>query len=180
MKKNEKVYMICVASMMSALSIILDVMSVKTNSTKITLYSFPLLISGFLFGPWVGLLSGIVSGLIAQVILYGFTITTPLWMVAPMLWGFLSGLLFFKAKKKKYSLWNISWIVVCTSLCVTAWNTLALYIDGLIFQYPTPYVITQLGTRILISMALCVPYIFLLYVIYPRILPSISSNRRIS
>lgn len=117
MKKNKKVYTICIASMMAALSIILDVLSVRTDSSKITLYSLPLLLSGFLFGPWVGLLSGLASGLISQIILYGFSVTTPIWIVAPMLWGFLSGMLFHKAFKKERNFGlSLLWLLLLLSV----------------------------------------------------------------
>ena len=176
MKKNKKVYTICIASMMAALSIILDILSVRTDSSKITLYSLPLLLSGFLFGPWVGLLSGLASGLISQIILYGFSVTTPIWIIAPMLWGFLSGILFHKAFKKREKLWVISLVVIITSISATLVNTLAIYLDGLIFHYPTPYVITQLGIRILTSLGLSVAYITLIYLILPNLKPLTDSS----
>ena len=157
---------------MAALSIILDILSVRTDSSKITLYSLPLLLSGFLFGPWVGLLSGLASGLISQIILYGFSVTTPIWIIAPMLWGFL----FHKAFKKREKLWVISLVVIITSISATLVNTLAIYLDGLIFHYPTPYVITQLGIRILTSLGLSVAYITLIYLILPNLKPLTDSS----
>ena len=180
MRKNKKVYTICIASMMAALSIILDVLSVRTDATKFTIYSFPLLLSGFLFGPWIGLLSGLTSGLISQIILYGFSITTPLWVIAPILWGFLSGILFHKVQKKRETLLSISLTILITSLCVTLFNTLAIYLDGLIFHYPTPYVITQLGLRFLTSLGLSAAYIALVYLILPNIRPLLETTHNAS
>lgn len=160
---------ISLASSFAALSLILDVLSVRTESTKYTLYGFPLLFSGILFGPLVGLLTGLVSGILSQFLTYGISITTPIWILAPMMWGFISGLLFHNAFKKKESPRYIILTVILTSIIVTLTNTLALYLDGLIYHYPTPYVIAQLGIRMINSILLAIVYSVLIQGILPRI-----------
>lgn len=67
-------------------------------------------------------------------------------------------------------------MVIITSISATLVNTLAIYLDGLIFHYPTPYVITQLGIRILTSLGLSVAYITLIYLILPNLKPLTDSS----
>ncbi len=175
---KKRIYLICIASSMAALSIILELLSVRNEASKFTLYSLPLLFSGILFGPWAGLLTGIVSGFISQLCLYGLGPTTLIWMLAPMMWGFLSGLIFHNVMKKNGSLFNISILVIGVSLSITLINTLALYLDGLLLHYPTPYVITQLGVRVATAIGLCIPYIAIIYLSLPRLKPLIMTQKK--
>lgn len=160
---------ISIASTFAALSIILDVLSVRTDSSKYTLYGFPLLFSGILFGPWIGLLTGLVSGILSQFFTYGISITTPIWILAPIIWGFLSGLFFHNTFKKKESPKYIILTVILTSIIVTLTNTLAMFLDGIIYHYPAPYVFAQLGIRMINSILLAIVYSILIQGILPRI-----------
>lgn len=166
--KNKRLFCMSVASSMAALSILLDFVSVRTNASKFTLYGLPLLFAGMFFGPWVGGLAGLVSGFISQVILYGITPTTPIWMIAPMMWGWLSGFIYHKLFHRKLQIPSVVITIVCTSLVVTLCNTASMWLDGLIYHYPTPYVITQLFMRIITALILCIPYSFILYLCLVR------------
>lgn len=165
-----KTKVITLAASMAALSIILDFISVRTDISKFTIYGLPLLIAGILFGPVVGGLAGIVSGFISQLISpYGLTLTTPLWMLAPIAWGLVSGLLSNILIKDKLDIKRVVIIVITTSLSALILNSLAMYLDGVIFQYPTAYILTTLLSRVLIALGLCIPYCVIVYLIYPRL-----------
>lgn len=166
--KNKRLFRISVASSMAALSIILDLVSVRTNASKFTLYGLPLLFAGMFFGPWVGGLAGLVSGFISQVILYGITPTTPIWMIAPMAWGWLSGFFYHRILHRKLQVSSVIITIVSTSLIVTLCNTAAMWLDGLIYHYPTPYVVTQLFMRLMTALILCIPYSCILYLCLAR------------
>lgn len=168
--KRSKTYSLVMAAAMAALSIILDFISVRTNISKFTIYGLPLLITGILFGPWIGALAGFVVGFITQIIYYGLTITTPIWMVAPIMWGFISGLLAkLLIKDNKLTIAKTIIIVVVTSLMATACNSVAMWLDGIIFEYPVTLTLTTIGTRVLIALALDVAYCIIIYLIYPRL-----------
>ena len=160
---------ITLSAMMAALAVALDYLSFKTDSTKITLYSLPLLLSGILFGPWIGLLTGMVAGFLSQLLTFGLGPTTPLWMLAPMCWGFISGLLFHKGFKRKPSNVSIITTVIVTSLVCLSVNTLCLWLDGLIYHYPTPYVLTQLLGRIITSLLIGSLYCVFIILTFPRL-----------
>lgn len=168
--RRSKTYCIVMAAAMAALSIILDYLSVRTNVSKFTIYGLPLLITGILFGPWIGALAGLVVGFITQMIYYGLTITTPIWMVAPIIWGFVSGLLAkLLIKDNKLTIAKTIIIVVVTSLVATACNSVAMWLDGLIFEYPVSLTITTIGIRVAIALGLDVAYCFIIYLTYPRL-----------
>lgn len=165
---------ITISAALAALSVILEFVSIRTESSKISIYCLPLLFAGLLFGPLIGWLTGLVSSFISQLIFHGLSITTPIWMLAPMAWGFISGLLYYLLFKEKFSLKSILITILFTSILVTLINTLALYLDGLIFHYPTPYVLAQFGSRMIRSILFCILYIVVIYFTLPRIKKAIS------
>lgn len=169
--KKSKVIRICVAGMLAALSFVLNnYFAIDLFEMKITLYALPLMICGMYFGPITGLLCGLVTGFLCQVFSkYGLTVTAPLWMLAPIAWGYLSGIMmrFFKHDYKK--LWKVVVSVVVVSLIVVGLNSFAMVIDGLVFEYPTEYVLTKLGIRIITALVNSVIYTALLYLILNRL-----------
>lgn len=167
--KKSKTFKIAIAATLASLAFVLDLLSMKADFAKYTIYGLPLLISGILFGPSVGLLCGFVAGFLSQVFGgYGLTPTTPLWLLAPMAWGFISGLI-NKLFKSKYHPIKVGVTVVITSLTATLFNTLALILDGIINNYSYAYVYANLGIRILTSIAMSIIYTFVLILILPRL-----------
>lgn len=168
--KKITVHEIVLAAILAAASITLNFFSISNLYSRITLYSLPLLVAGIFCGPVVSTLTGVVVGFITQLLSeYGLTITTPLWMITPVIWSTISWLIFNLFKKKKGSFISIVVTVVATSLCATAYNTIALWLDGIIMHYPTPLIWATIGTRILTAGIVCIPYIILIYETYVRI-----------
>ncbi|MGI6378265.1 ECF transporter S component [bacterium] len=167
--KSSKTYKMAVAASMAALSLILDVISVRSNISKFTIYGLPLLLAGFLFGPWVGALAGAVVGFISQMLFYGLSYTTALWMIAPIFWGFLSGLMSKYLIKDNFNLKKVILITFTTSLCVTAINSCALYLDSLIFDYPLSLTVGTIALRFAFSLAFACVYCLVIYISYPRL-----------
>ncbi len=170
MKKN-LVLKIVIASVMGALSIVLEKFSFYIGGTyKITFYGLPLMFTSLMFGPSIGLLTGIVVGFISQLTsLYGLSLTTPLWMLAPIIWGFCCGLLFKKITNQKFTIINTIIIVIITSILVTIVNSGVMYLDALIFQYTIEQTIITIIIKCLISLCMAIPYSALLYVLTNRL-----------
>lgn len=164
------------AAILAALSLALDLVSVKTGQTKFTIYGLPLLVAGIFCGPLVGTLAGFVEGFISQVIQYGITPTTAIWMLAPICWGGISGLIFWLFKKYRGKPISLIVTIVFTSLFVTGVNTGALLLDGLIYNYSTKFVILQLAMRFIVSFGFAVMYTILIVLIYPRLNKTIRYN----
>jgi ECF transporter S component (folate family) len=168
--KKKLVLRICVSGMLAALAFVLNnYFAIDLFEMKLTLYALPLMICGMYFGPVAGLLCGGVTGFLCQLFSkYGLTVTAPLWMLAPMAWGFLSGVM-MKLFKKDYKLWKVVVSVVIVSLIVVGFNSFAMIIDGIVFEYPTEYVLTKLGIRIFTALVNSVIYTALLYIVLNRL-----------
>lgn len=164
-------FRIALAASMAALAIVLDYASLHTETTKFTLYGFPLLLTGYLFGSLTGGLAGLTVGFVSQLMSgYGFSISTPLWMLAPLAWGLVSGILAHFLSKKRLSLLSVIMTVVITSLSCTVLNTAALYIERkFILDLPSVIVFSELGMRVTLSVFLCIPYVFGIYGIISRL-----------
>lgn len=95
--KNNKVYLIVLVATMAAMAIALEkIGSLKvTPSIKITFYAVPLMVVGMLHGPKLGALAGLVSGIVIQLSSeYGINLSSIFFGLAPVVWGFVSGLIF--------------------------------------------------------------------------------------
>lgn len=173
--KTKTTYKIALTSMMVALSVSIDLFSLKTDTSKFTIYALPLLLSGMMYGPLIGGLTGLISGFISQIISYGLTPTTIIWILAPCFWGLSSG---FIAKLFKYSYdkYKIAFNVTITSIIVLIINTIAMILDGLIYHYATTYVYTNLIMRISIALFIDIFYITAISLILPKVTNKIGST----
>lgn len=170
--KKSLVQKMCIASILSAISIILNILSPENSTYKITIYGLPLMLCSMLYGPFIGFLAGLVTGFINQLTSkYGLSITSILWMLAPILWGTVSGVI-LKLQNNKinpYNKLNIVIMVVLTSLIVTLVNSLVIYLDSIIFEYPLEMAVVDIFIKCGISLILSVFYSVALYILTNRL-----------
>ncbi len=124
-------------AVLAAMCAALGALALDLNSIKITFESFPILLGALLFGPLDGLAVGFVGTLLYQLLRYGVSVTTPLWILPYMLAGLVTG---FCAKRRGFSLTTgqTVGIVVAAEVLVTALNTLVMYIDAKLYGYWFP------------------------------------------
>ncbi len=125
---------ICMISMMSALCTVLSFVSVTFGGIKITFESFPVLLGALMFGPLDGMIVGFIGTLLYQLLSYGVTVTTLLWILPYAAVGFALGMY---AKLRRYSMGQvemISAVLVCEVL-ITVLNTAAFYLDSIVYDY---------------------------------------------
>lgn len=96
--KKSKIFKITFCAVMAAMSIILTLFEVNLPIFNVALYGVPLVFVSIMYGPGYGLLTGIVCGSIEQ-IYKGLSVQTFLWIIAPLAWGGLSGLVYYGLKK---------------------------------------------------------------------------------
>ena len=96
MKKN-KVFKLTFCSIMASLSIVLTFLEVNLPVFNVALYGLPLVLTSILFGPSYGLLAGLIAGSVEQ-IYNGLSIQSFVWIIAPLAWGGLSGLVYHTLK----------------------------------------------------------------------------------
>ena len=106
-------------------------------SMKISIASLPIIVGALLMGPVDGLMIGLVGALIEQMLKYGFTATTVLWLLPACARGLMVGLY---AKKKQFDLntVHVGAILLPSAIVVTIINTFVWYLDSKIYNYYTP------------------------------------------
>ncbi len=145
--------------------------AVNLGNMRITFEALPVLIAGILLGPWDGFAVGFLGSLIQQLISYGLTPTTLLWIAPHAISGLIVGFM-AKGKKDSLDIKLTSAIAVVSALTVTALNTLAMYVDSKMYGYYSfAYVFGSLLWRILAGVITAV----LFAVVLPPLIKAIDS-----
>ena len=159
-----------VDAMLSAMYVVLSLVSVSLPNMKITFDSLPILVGAALLGPVDGLAIGLMGSFINQLLTYGLTVTTVLWIIPAGVRGLLVGLY---AKRHDFSMTvpQTMFITVVSALIVTALNTAVMYIDSVIFMYYSyAYVFGAIIPRIIAGIITAV--------IFAAILPTIVASMK--
>lgn len=162
---------ITTCAMLITVYVVLSVLTpIKLANFKFTFEAFPILVAAILFGPIDGFIVGTLGSTIYQVFFsgYGLMITTPLWVIPHAISGLIVGLY---SKKNNYHLSNskMIFITVLSALLVTILNTIAIYLDSIIFGY---YSFAYVFGSILIKIVTGI----ILAIIYSLIIPKILNN----
>lgn len=147
----------------------LGYLALDTNIIKASFESLPVLVSALLFGPVNGMLVGALGSFAYQLLRYGVSATTVLWMLPCIASGFIVGL---GAKMAKFSLSRMQTIVlvVVSELVFMALNTFTIFVDSKIYGYYFPGIITgALGIRIVICVVKAAAYGAILPVLINRL-----------
>ena len=151
-KSRFTVRQLTMCALLAAMVAVLAAVSVTTNAFKVTFESFPIYIAGFLLGPECGLIVGTLGSFIYQILMFGVSATTVLWILPYSILGLVCGLY---ARKNNYDLSAKQYLLV-TMLCelmVTVLNTGTIYVDSHIYGYYTPALIVgALGLRLIICL----------------------------
>lgn len=155
--------MLTTSALLAALVVIFGQFSLRIgNSFKFTLDEIPIYIGALLLGPVCGTAVGGIGTLISQLLDYGFSPTTPMWMLPNIITGLLAGL-YAKKQNFKLSKKQAIFILLFCNLVSTTLNTLFIYIDAHIYGYYTPALILgMLIPRYLLSIAKGVVYALVL------------------
>lgn len=139
--------------MLAALCAALGYVALDFGSMKITFESLPVLMGALLFGPADGALIGGLGTLLYQLVRYGVSATTLLWILPYVVCGLLAGWL---SRRSGFALsgWRLTAAAVLCQLVITALNTLALCVDGMVFDYFTPeFILVPLLPRLVLAAA---------------------------
>ena len=134
---QNKTQKMTINAMLAALCAVLGFVAINMGNMKITLESFPIDLGALLFGPIDGAIIAFLGQMIYQMMLYGFTATTLLWVIPGTVGALVLGG-FAKAKGFKLTKAQTIAIVMLTELIITTLNTGALYIDSHIYGYYSP------------------------------------------
>jgi len=138
--------------MLAALCAVLGFIAIDMWTMKITLESFPVNMGALLFGPVDGAIIAFLGSFIYQILKYGISVTTLLWILPGVISAFLLGLY---ARKKDFRLSKMQMLVavLLAELVITVLNTGVIYIDSNIYGYYFPGYITM---NLVPRLAICV------------------------
>lgn len=156
------------AAMLTALSIILSrILGIQlTQDIKISFGTLPLMLSGVLFGPLLGALSGLAADLIGIMINLGGAYH-PGFTLGAILTGMVPGLIFMYGKRKEISNKVLILLVIIFVYGINHGLLTPLWLTQL---YGTPYKVLLAGRAIKVIPDAIINYILLL-LIYERLIP---------
>ncbi len=134
---------IAVDAVLIAMYFGLSLLSVEMGGIKLTFASLPTLICAMLFGPIDGFLVGFLGAFMEQMIRYGFTATTVLWVLPPAIRGLFVGVCVLLLKKqmsvdailstKRPYVYFV--VTLISGVLVSTLNTLVYYVDAKLYHY---------------------------------------------
>lgn len=139
-------------AMLCALCAVLGYVALDLGNVKLTFESLPVLLGGLLFGPVDGMLVGGVGTLIYQLLRYGVSATTLLWIIPYIVCGLIAGAWSRTSHFRQERVQTV-FLVVCAELAVTGLNTIPIYVDSKLYGYYYPGIILGVLTlRVAISV----------------------------
>lgn len=141
---------IAIDGIMAALYVVLGFISLDFGMVKISVEELPVILAGLMMGPVDGMIVGGLGTFICQIIRYGISATTALWMLPYIACGLVCGLCAMKSNY--YNTGKQLWLIIIAAGMVTfVLNTLAIYVDSKVYgYYSVPYVWGALGVRFLV------------------------------
>lgn len=149
-------------AMLAAMCAALGAVALDFGNLKVTLESLPVILGAALFGPLDGAVIGFVGTFIYQILRYGVSATTLLWMIPYCVCGLIVG---WCAKRHDCGTLSPKTVltVVAAEVAVTALNTAVLYIDSKIYGYYSavfifgslvPRIVLCVGKAVAVGMVL--------------------------
>ncbi len=146
-------------AMLIAMYIVLSLLSLNLGNMKLTFDGLPIIIGALLFGPVEGALIGFLGSFTNQMLTFGFTPTTILWVLPAAVRGVIVGAY---AMRRGFELdaKRLVGVVILSALVVTVLNTVVLYIDSKIYGYYSfvfvfGAVLPRIAAGVLTSLAYC-------------------------
>lgn len=162
--KKKTIFKITLCAIFAAMAIALSFLHIPLFNIEITLYGIPLIVIGIIYGPVYGILSGFVCGFTEQLITYGISIESIFYMLAPIIWGGISGIISMILKldnklsdnrsTKVKVLLKYFIIITITAILANLTNTISLTVSYYIWSSKVLdevflYFITNVVTRLL-------------------------------
>ena len=139
-------------AMLSAVCAVLGYVALDLGNIKITFESLPVLLAGFMFGPADGMLVGGIGTFIYQILRYGFSATTFLWILPYVICGLIVGTI-GRTRTGDIDSRRVMLTVIIAEVLILIINTGVIYIDSIIYgYYSAAYVFGSLAIRIVICI----------------------------
>lgn len=149
----------CYAALLAAMYLPLSLYAaVQVGNVRISFGSLPVVIAALLFGPLDAVVVAMVGEFFKQLLTYGVTYTTVLYLIPPALRGLVVGLgalaLAACGGRRLEERRTLCYAVcILAAVCTTVGNTLINWLDSVIFGYYTPALIFgDLVWRLIVGM----------------------------
>lgn len=154
--RGVSVYALCRVAVMAALYLPLARMAIEIGTLKLSFGSLPVTVLAMLTGPMEAAAAAAIGEFLKQLLSYGFTATTLLWVIPPALRGILIGLAASRLARTGRHLEDRSVLCcavgVAAALVTTLGNTLILWADSVLYGYYFPgYVLGNLALRLAVG-----------------------------
>ena len=157
LRNQSVVFKMTLLGLSLALFIALSFASINLQFLKISMTGLPIIFISVVYGPIEGALIGGIGEFIVQLATYGITVTTPLWILPPIVRGLIVGFMFKQKDVKEHPiLWIITVITCC--LAVTAINTFVIWLDAKVMGYPSQLTYITMLIRFASSIATAILY----------------------
>ncbi len=142
-----------------ALYIALSFVTIRFPGQEITFKGIAIILSSVIGGPIDGVLVAISGEFFNQLIgPYGLTPTTPLWILPHVFRALIVGLMMRKKDLTKDKLYW-AFVVILSGLVVTLSNSFVIWLDALIYEYPSGLVWLTIFTRAATTITTSILYI---------------------
>ena len=178
----DNIKMLCLAGVMAALYVCFDILATVTVSAptggtmKISMSGLPVIIVSIFCGPWWGAATGFVGAFIGQMLTYGFSATTLLWVLPAVARGIVVGYL-FRVFKKSVKPGVLTLEIAISAVIVTLLNTGAMLIEQKLYGYYSSYIaiFVAIPSRVLAGIVTAVIFSLML----PTIIGSLNKYLKI-
>ena len=167
-KSKNTVRFICLAGVMAAMYVGLDLLAVSVSAPfggnlKISLSGLPVIIVSIFAGPLWGAATGFVGAFTGQMITYGMSATTLLWVLPAVIRGLSMGYL-FKAFKKSLKPGILTLETCISSILVTLFNTGAMLVEQKLYGYYQSFyaIYIAIPTRVIAGIVTAVVFSLML------------------
>ena len=159
--RGVSVYAMCRVAVMAALYLPLARMAIEIGTLKLSFGSLPVTVLAMLAGPAEAVAAAAIGEFLKQLLSYGFTATTLLWVIPSVLRGVLIGLAASRLTRTGRRLEERA--VICyavnvgAALVTTLANTLVIWADSVLYGYYFPgYVLGNLALRLVTGAIIAV------------------------
>ena len=155
-KRNVK--RMCYAALLAAMYLPLSLYAaVQVGNVRISFGSLPVVVAALLFGPVDAVVVAMVGEFFKQILTYGVTYTTVLYLIPPALRGLVVGLgavLILRRGQRLEDRRALCYAVcIAAALCTTVGNTLVNWLDSVLMGYYFPgLILGDLVWRLIVGM----------------------------
>ena len=149
----------CYAALLAAMYVPLSLyVAVQVGNVRISFGSLPVVVAALLFGPVDAVAAAMVGEFFKQLLTYGVTYTTVLYLIPPALRGLVVGLgalglLSLRGRRLEERRMLCYAVCIVAAVCTTLGNTLVNWLDSVLMGYYFPgLILGDFAWRLIVGM----------------------------